>query len=244
MDNLLQVVQAQIALRKNKTTFYATMFPELNAELVNTVVRKLSDKDPTEIMTELNALKYVNLPEDLLRACAVSMAQRYQQPDLNVVSVPGDGNCLFHAVLKCMRNVHYTAAELRKFVVYEMRGQFADMTMKFLEVEFGTNQSSQALLQDYTNSMLKGRWGGHIELTILAHLLQTEIQVWVSFEEYAHQTKSKDPADRQVLQVSTYANYVLLSSENCFGVPANNAHVLRLLFSEGNHYDCLAQTLT
>ncbi len=138
-----------------------------------------------------------------------------------------------------MQDVPYTAAELRKFVVYEMRGQFAPMIMEFLKVEFGTNRSSEALLQDYTNSMLNGRWGGHIELTILAHLLQTEIEVWVSFEEYAHQTKSKDPADRQVLQVSTYANYVLFSSENCFGVPANNAHVVRLLFSE-NHYDCLA----
>lgn len=242
MDNLLQVVQALIALRNNKTTFYATMFPELDAELVNTVVQNLSAEDPSEIMRALNALKLVNLPEDFLRACAVSMATIRTQPDLQTVSVPADGNCLFHAVAKASGNGGLTADELRTFAVNEMQkgGQFADMTMESLEFEFETNQSREELLQDYIKSMREGcRWAGAIELSILAHILQKEIQVWVSFEEYAQKTRLKDPSDRQVLQVSTYANYVLLSKENCFGATADNADVLRLLYSNGNHYDYL-----
>jgi len=235
MNNLLQAVND---MNDNKSTFYTSMFPKLDAKTVNTVLQNV--EDDSEIMRALNVLSFGDLPEDLLRACAVSTSRNRESPKLERKKVPGDGKCLFHAVCKALEemeggNVVYTTDELRTFVFNQMQEpQFAGMTMEMLEFEnAGTDQSTEQLFEAYITSMREGRyWAGDLELKIIAQLVNREIQVWVSFEEYAKHTWAKDPADRHVLQVSTDADYVLFSEENCFFPlkPADKADVpLRLL---------------
>ena len=261
MNDLLQAVAAV----PNNMHFYMTMFPQLDASIVEEVL--LTYKDHDEIISALNKIKFGSIPEDELRACAVSTAEIRESPELWIEKVPGDGKCLFHAIHKALQMIEggdddygMTTDQLRTFVFNRMNDpEFRLLTMAMLEFEnAGTNQTGEQLFLAYMQSMRAGRqWAGDVELNILADLLQREIQVWVTFNEYAKHTWGQDPTYRRIRQVSTEADYVLLSESNCsFPLKPHpddkkaieeqkkmlaEKEPLRLLYSGRVHYDALVK---
>ena len=138
MNNLLQAVE------DNKSSFYMTMFPKLDAKTVITVLQKF--EDDSQIIGALTVLSFGDLPEDVLRACAVSTSKIRKSPKLEIKNVPGDGRCLFHSVRKALQTIQggneddlYTTDELRTFVFNNMREpEFAAVTMELLVLRAGS----------------------------------------------------------------------------------------------------------
>jgi len=243
------------------------MFPGLNEDLVKTVLE--NEEDDVEIMHVLTVFKFCDLKEDDLRRYAMQLHLSKNSVVVELLRrrVPGDGKCLFHAVRKALQIIEgdgdkdYGAStdELRTIVFNrQLEDDFKALTMQLLTFEnTGTDQSPEHLFAAYMQSMREGRqWAGDVELRILADFLQREIQIWVSFKDYARKTWGKDPEERHVLQVSKNADYVLLSESNCFFPLKPNPEdkeaiekqrqelaerePLRLLYS-GVHYDCLEE---
>jgi hypothetical protein len=227
--------------------YFCTMFPDFDPESLEEVVRKLSDKDPMEIIEKLNELSHVPSDPDELRAFVVSMANVRDQPDLHKLVVPGDGKCLFHAVAaglkQRMRRV-IPVQELITLTLAMMTGDWHDKTIEFLKFQYenlDTDKSGEQLLKEHMESLRNGSWGDHIELRILADTLGLQIQVWATFEEYANSMRHKKGSDIHVHQVSKDAHYVLRSSSNCIGTTADDGITLHVLYSGNSHYDCLVQ---
>jgi hypothetical protein len=235
----------QLTCTPAKKQFFLTMFPHLDPCLVEKVVRKLSDKDPLQIMKKLNELSHVQLDLDELRAFVVSMAEVIDQPDLRMLAVPGDGRCLFHAVAAGLEEHNgqvIPAQGLIALTLDAMAGEWRGRTIEFLQYDkFDTDKSGEQLLQEHMESLHNGAWGGHIELRILADTLGLQIRVWASFREYAKSMQNKMASDVQVYQVSKDADYVLFSSSSCIGTTGDDGITLHLLYSGNSHYDCLLQ---
>ena len=123
----------------------------------------------------------------------------------DVVNVPGDGNCLFHALRAGLRSLGLfqgSATELRSHIVSELKGllkngddltaffstdvygrQSAENNLTFgeyFELEYGTATkiplSNQVKV--YLDQMAKNRWGTEIEIWMASRIFNVNIDVY------------------------------------------------------------------
>lgn len=144
----------------------------------------------------------------------------------NIIRMPGDGRCLFHAVmfgacrlsgvdLPSMASRCEMADELRQKVAEEFRKR-REETEWFLEGPF----------EEYVSNIQKPHvWGGEPELLMMSHVLKTPISVYIS-----------DPRSKGALiAIAEYGQeYMALKNSDKEILPP-----IRVLYNGYNHYDAL-----
>jgi hypothetical protein len=163
----------------------------------------------SKLTTELSKLSVLPRKPDLDNLPLVDPLIRQDQKWpilLDVVNVPGDGDCLFHALRAGLRSLGLyqgTSPELRTLIVSELKSllkngddlsvnfssdtfyrQSSEQNLTFgqyFETQFATNVKKTPLSKQvkyYLDQMAKGRWGTEIEIWMVSRLFNVNIDVY------------------------------------------------------------------
>ncbi|GJP48002.1 hypothetical protein CLOM_g7243 [Closterium sp. NIES-68] len=109
-------------------------------------------------------------------------ARKASTTDYQVVRIPGDGRCLFHAVA----HGHHVRASLPQPSALAARCQFADSLRNQVADEFVKRREEtewflEGNFDDYVANIRKPYvWGGEPELLMLSHVLKSPITVFIA----------------------------------------------------------------
>ena len=159
------------------------------------------------------------------------------QKNAKVVTMPGDGSCLFHSLVYCinsMKGTSFDAKRLRKKIASHIAANpnlfIADDKMKQW-----VKWDSGKTVQEYASEMAVSGWGGGVEIVACTHLFNVNIHV------YESQTTSS-PLSADVVR-NGHDGYLRIS---CFNAPtatyttdAKANKTLHLLYQGRKHYDAL-----
>lgn len=145
---------------------------------------------------------------------------------LRVVPVPADGSCLFHAIAHGLpaqsawaRRPHRLRESIAQYVYANPKRKINGLSIHDWVVAHTNRQTTPSA---YAVALRDGEWGGELELRLASEITGAAIHV---FERAA------DP--RRFRRIAQYSR--------CEQSPSV---VVRVLYSNQNHYDALELTLT
>ena len=94
---------------------------------------------------------------------------------MEVVKTPGDGSCLFHAV---QVSAKINAKQLRQMAAGAVVTN-ADVEFNGMSIRQWIFNETKMTAEDYATAMCDNKWGGQMELWLLAKCLNTPIGVYV-----------------------------------------------------------------
>ena len=187
-----------------KPALPAIIFQKKPVPMPNPQVQSFCDKKPKDILPSLPSRK----PDlNSLPLVDPRIACNDEWPVItDVVNVPGDGHCLFHALRAGLRSLglfNGNHLELRARIVQELRTQLKngeDLSMPFstaamhedssvnvlrfgdyFESQFATNTSKISLakqVKSYLDQMAAARYGTEIEIWMTSRLFNVNIDVY------------------------------------------------------------------
>jgi hypothetical protein len=91
--------------------------------------------------------------------------------------VPGDGSCLFHSIAYPLKSPKFTGVQLRDITskVIEIH---SDSLLHGISLKNWIEWESGDTVQQYVRKLRNGMWGGALEMTILASLLNIHFFVY------------------------------------------------------------------
>lgn len=97
-----------------------------------------------------------------------------QQWTAYATDVPGDGTCLFHAIgYQFKLDGHFLRKKIINFLVEHPDATLHDQSLRnWIQWDEGIS------LESYIRKLKAGKWGGALETTILASMLNTRIFVY------------------------------------------------------------------
>ena len=104
-----------------------------------------------------------------------------------VTDVPGDGTCLFHAIAFSLKNSKFCGGNLRDIVANVIE-RHPDALLHGVSIETWIQWESNCTTLVYAKKLRSGMWGGALEMTILASLLNVDMFVYVLDSESRYET--------------------------------------------------------
>jgi hypothetical protein len=122
-----------------------------------------------------------------------------------VTDVPGDGTCLFHAIAFPFQNPLLSGENLRD-IVANIIERHPHALLHGVSIETWIQWESHCTAILYAKKLRKGMWGGALEMTILASLLNVDIFVYVLDSE----SRTTKPICSRVTDVLSDPTFLLL----------------------------------
>ena len=122
-----------------------------------------------------------------------------------VTDVPGDGTCLFHAIAFSLKNPKFCGRNLRDIVANVIE-RHPDALLHGVSIETWIQWESNCTTMVYAKKLRSGMWGGALEMTILASLLNVEMFLYVLDSE----SRITKPICSRVTDVLSDPTFLLL----------------------------------
>ena len=122
-----------------------------------------------------------------------------------VTDVPGDGTCLFHAIAFSFKNPKFCGGNLRDIVANVIE-RHPDASLHGVSIETWILWESHCSAMLYAKKLRNGMWGGALEMTILASLLDVNIFVY----ELDSESRTTKPICSRVTDVLSDPTFLLL----------------------------------
>ena len=117
------------------------------------------------------------------------LQQMAEMDNLQVVDVPGDGTCLYHAVALLIGRGYKQGEKLRTELANYVKNMSKAEKIEFAELlTFGNSQQTQASrtwkanriskLQKFEKDIRRGGWAGELEIGLIAKLIQRNIVIY------------------------------------------------------------------
>jgi len=113
-----------------------------------------------------------------------------------VTDVPGDGTCLFHAIAFSLQNPMLSGENLRNIVANVIE-RHPHALLHGVSIETWIQWESHCTAMVYAKKLRTGMWGGALEMTILASLLNVDMFVYVLDSELNLKTKKTKTHTRE-----------------------------------------------
>ena len=153
----------------------------------------------------------------LKRTAPESHEQRHPaSTNLQVIQMPKDGSCFFHAAAV---EIHHDAKQLRVLAA-DAATQYADTTFQGLSIRQWIHAETGLTLNEYIAYLKRGGWGGQVDLRLLAQVLYRPFWVY---------TKS---TSNQITLAYTFEPITDPKKLGTWGEPVR-------LFFDNNHYDAI-----
>jgi hypothetical protein len=122
-----------------------------------------------------------------------------------VTDVPGDGTCLFHAIAFSFQNPLLSGENLRDIVANFIE-RHPHALLHGVSIETWIQWESHCSAMLYAKKLRNGMWGGALEMTILASLLDVNIFVY----ELDSESRTTKPICSRVTDVLSDPTFLLL----------------------------------
>ena len=122
-----------------------------------------------------------------------------------VTDVPGDGTCLFHAIAFPFQNPLLSGENLRDIVANVIE-RHPHALLHGVSIETWIQWESHCTAILYAKKLRNGMWGGALEMTILASLLDVDMFIYVLDSE----SRTTKPICSRVTDVLSDPTFLLL----------------------------------
>lgn len=117
-----------------------------------------------------------------------------------VVSMPGDGSCLFHSLSYGLSDRPSASSLRRDICAYMVKNP--DMTIADTAIKDWIKYDSDDTVQAYADRMRGGVWGGGIEMAVLHRMRNVNVHVYERFREGYKRISAFDSAEaRQTVSI-------------------------------------------
>ncbi|CAI5507840.1 unnamed protein product [Closterium sp. Naga37s-1] len=165
-------------------------------------------------------------------------ARKASTTDYHVVRIPGDGRCLFHAVV----HGHHARASLPQPTALSARCELADALRNQVADEFVKRREEtewflEGNFDDYVANIRKPYvWGGEPELLMLSHVLKSPITVFIA--------DPRSPRSGAIMPIAEYGREYASKQEGDEGGVegegiSSSKDAICVLYNGSSHYDAL-----
>jgi hypothetical protein len=142
-------------------------------------------------------------------------------------NVPGDGSCLFHSIAYPLKSPKFTGVQLRD-ITSKVIEKHSDSLLHGISLKNWIEWESGDTVQQYVRKLKNGMWGGALEMTILASLLNIHFYVYAPILNLQTNTKQckrvlEVKPDKDFLKNSVKRPNVILNDSICNNSQTNNS---------------------
>ena len=158
--------------------------------------------------------------------------------------VPGDGSCLFHSIAYPLKSPKFTGIQLRD-ITSKIIEKHSDSLLHGISLKNWIEWESGDFVHQYVRKLRNGMWGGALEMTILASLLNIHFFVYspiINLKTNLKQCKRvlEVKPDKEFLKNSVKRPNVILNNSNSLSnlnsVNAFHENKICLLWVNQSHY--------
>ncbi|GBG28786.1 Ubiquitin thioesterase OTU1 [Hondaea fermentalgiana] len=146
-----------------------------------------------------------------------------------IVTMPGDGNCLFHSLCYGLGGVENAGTLRRKIADFIARNP--KLLIADTPLEDWVNWDSNKSVREYAQRMARSGWGGGIECAACSHLMHVNVHIY----EREKKASSASYFSRSRSSRASGGGFKRIS---CFNLPGATRTV-RVLYCGGIHYNAL-----